>query len=378
MIAFLIFISVVLTVYGFGNYYIILRGWQALPDIAWLKTVYLTIAIGLAVSFIVAMLFENKIPVKLTGILQLIGSSWLFAMLYLAMAILFFDVLRIMNHFWGIFPEGIIQHYALVKLIALGTTIIGIVCLFTYGYYQLSHPKTVNLTLKVNKHVDGLKQLRIVAASDWHIGHIIRKERLKSYVDKINALNPDIILLPGDIIDRDLRPVIAQNMKEELLQLKAPFGVYAIPGNHEYFGNIKSNLDYLNLSGIRILKDETIKISNFYLIGRDDYSNKHRKPLDSLLQGVNKTLPLLLLDHQPHKLIEAQQNGIDLQLSGHTHNGQVWPFSYVVNRIFELGHGYLQKGNTHFYVSSGLGLWGPLLRIGTQSEVVCITLEFAD
>jgi predicted MPP superfamily phosphohydrolase len=92
--------------------------------------------------------------------------------------------------------------------------------------------------------------------------------------------------------------------------------------------------------------------------------------------GIDKNLPIILMDHQPHKLIEAQNNGIDLQLSGHTHNGQVWPFNYIVKKVFEIGHGYYKKGNTNYYVSSGLGLWGSLIRIGTQSEIVCITLQF--
>jgi predicted MPP superfamily phosphohydrolase len=376
MIAFIIFILSVLIVYGLGNVYIIIRGWQALPDITWIKTCYLILTITLVLSFIVSMIFESKIPLKLTGYLQLIGTNWLFAMLYFAMAIIFFDLLRVANHFFGIFPSIIIQKYALVKLLALGFTVISVVSLFIYGYYQFSNPKTVNLTIKIDKKVEGLNELRIVAASDWHLGHIIRKERLKTFVDKINALHPDIILLPGDVIDRDLRPVVAQNMSEELQQLKAQYGVYAIPGNHEYFGNLKNNLNYLSQSGIHILKDNAVKINNFYVIGRDDYGNKHRKPLDSLMIGIDKNLPIILMDHQPHKLIEAQNNGIDLQLSGHTHNGQVWPFNYIVKKVFEIGHGYYKKGNTNYYVSSGLGLWGSLIRIGTQSEIVCITLQF--
>ncbi len=265
-----------------------------------------------------------------------------------------------------------------MKIIAFAVTTLSVTCLFCYGYSNFSNPKTEYYTININKKAGEMKELRIVAASDWHIGHIIRKARLKTYVDKINALKPDIILLPGDVINHDLRPVAEQNMNEELSQLKAPFGVYAIAGNHEYMGSLVNNLNYLTQSGIRVLKDEVLKINNFYLVGRDDYSNKRRKPLDSLMTGIDHTLPILLLDHQPHHLQDAQQNGVDLQLSGHTHNGQVWPFNYIVNKVFEMGHGYHIKGNTHYYVSSGLGLWGALLRIGTQSEIVCITLKFKE
>ncbi|MFZ4725789.1 MAG: metallophosphoesterase, partial [Paludibacter sp.] len=116
--------------------------------------------------------------------------------------------------------------------------------------------------------------------------------------------------------------------------------------------------------------------SSFYIVGRDDKSNLNRKKLSEIVTGLDKKLPFILMDHQPYHLEEAEQNDIDFQISGHTHNGQFFPGNLFVKKMYELGYGYLKKGNTHYYVSSGLGLWGPQYRIGTESELVVINLKY--
>jgi predicted MPP superfamily phosphohydrolase len=124
------------------------------------------------------------------------------------------------------------------------------------------------------------------------------------------------------------------------------------------------------------LRDQAVIIDDkFLLIGRDDITNKNRKPLKSLVEGFNPEMPRIVLDHQPHNLSESYDNHVDLHISGHTHNGQIFPFNRIVAKIYELGYGYKKTGNTHYYVSSGLGLWGAPLRIGTRSEIVSIILK---
>lgn len=190
-------------------------------------------------------------------------------------------------------------------------------------------------------------------------------------------MNPDIILIAGDLFDRNLHSVERQHMDEDLRQLKAKYGVYAIFGNHEYYGNITDAAEIINRSGIKLLRDSVVTIdSSFVLIGRDDLTNRKRKPLKELVAQTDKSMPSILLDHQPAHLNEAEENNIDLQISGHTHNGQIFPINKIVARIYELAHGYKKKGNTNIYVSSGLGLWGAPIRLGTQSEIVKIRLNF--
>lgn len=195
-------------------------------------------------------------------------------------------------------------------------------------------------------------------------------------------MKPDIILLAGDIVDEDLAPVIDQNLGECLKQLYAPFGVYGITGNHEYIGGAEPAVKYLEENGITMLRDTVIQINNsFYLAGREDrdknrFSGQKRLEVSELLQQVDKTLPIILLDHQPFALDKAAEAGVDLQLSGHTHHGQLWPLNYLTRAIYEVSMGYKKKGNAHFYVSPGFGGWGPPVRTGNRPEVVLITLKF--
>lgn len=245
------------------------------------------------------------------------------------------------------------------------------------GHYKFNHPEIAKLDISTEK-VKLNKEIKIVAVSDIHLGISIDKRQLKKYVKLINSQNPDIVLIAGDISDRGVKPLIDQNMKEELQMIVAPLGVFAIMGNHDFYAeNLHASADFMNESGIHVLRDTALLVKNdFYLVGRDDRTNKHRKPLQEIMKDIDRSKPIILLDHQPYHLNEAQENDVDLQISGHTHNGQFFPGSWFVKRIHEVGYGYAKKGKTHYYVSSGLGLWGPQYRIGSQSEVVVIHLKY--
>ena len=165
-------------------------------------------------------------------------------------------------------------------------------------------------------------------------------------------------------------------MAEELTELKAPLGIYMVPGNHEYISGIDESVRFIKDTPIQLLRDSVITLTNgIQLIGRDDRANPARSSLQELMVNIDKSKPIILLDHQPYKLMESEIAGIDLQFSGHTHRGQVWPMSLVTDYLFEQSHGYRQWGNSHIYVSSGLSLWGPPFRIGTESEMVVFQLS---
>jgi predicted MPP superfamily phosphohydrolase len=238
------------------------------------------------------------------------------------------------------------------------------------------------LSLDIDKSANGCSSLNIVVASDIHLGTIVGRQRFDKIVKKINALNPDIILLPGDIVDEDLEPVIRENIGESLRKLKAPLGIYACTGNHEHIGGVEEAYKYLIEHDIVVLRDSVIMVDKqFYLIGREDrdarrFSGNERKPLAELMRSVDRKYPVILMDHQPLMLEEASSNGIDLQISGHTHNGQLWPLDHITGAIYEVNRGYKKKDNTHIYVSSGIGTWGPPVRIGNRPEIVNIILNF--
>ena len=246
-----------------------------------------------------------------------------------------------------------------------------------YGYYNYRHPKinTVNITL-TKPLTDNRRPIKIVAVSDIHLGNGTGKTSLKQYVKMINGQNPDLILIGGDLIDNSVIPLYAENMAEELTELKAPLGIYMVPGNHEYISGIDKSIQFIQNTPIQLLRDSVVTLPcGIQLIGRDDRSNARRLPLQKLMARIDKSKPVILLDHQPYQLAESQAAGIDLQFSGHTHHGQVWPMNWVTDHLYEQSHGYRQWENSHIYVSSGLSLWGPPFRIGTESEMVVLQLH---
>lgn len=379
---FVIFISIVFLVYASLNYYIFARGLQALPKGSPLRTYYIILFILIALSFLAGRILENFMLNTFTDVLVWIGSFWLAFILYFFLFAVLFDVLRLLNHFFGIFPSFISQNYEKAKLISLISVIIITSTTVIFGYINFLNPRTLNLNITMPKKSSKLSSLNIVVASDIHLGTIVGKKQLNEFVEKANALNPDIILLPGDIFDEDIGPIIKNNLGEDLEKLKAKYGVYAVTGNHEYIGGVEPAVEYMEKHGIDIIRDEAILIdSSFYIVGREDrsinqFSGTKRKELSEITKDIDKNYPAILMDHQPFELNLARENGIDLQLSGHTHHGQLWPLNYITSAIYEISWGYKKIGDTHYYVSSGYAGWGPPVRTGSRTELVNIKITF--
>ncbi|MFA6127189.1 MAG: metallophosphoesterase [Bacteroidales bacterium] len=368
-------ILIALAVYGGINFYLFKRSLQALPPNALVHTIFIIVFLVSSLSFFFAMGLGNVLPLGLVTVLENIGAYWVIGLLYFILAALFFDIIRVFNHFLNFYPDWITANYEKVKLISFLSVILVFTLFSIVGNYRFRHPEVRQLNLVVDKGEGVTGSITIAIASDVHLGNIIRKHRLKKYVELLNRQNANIILFAGDLIDHNMRPVEAKKMDEELRGLKARYGVYAIFGNHEYYGDIKKATEFYARSGITLLRDTALIIDNrFILAGRDDISQHRRKSLDTILSGVTARLPRILLEHNPARLGDAQKNNIDLQLSGHTHNGQIFPLNYFVKKLYPLPYGYQKSGNTHYYVSSGLGLWAAPVRIGTQSEIVRINL----
>ena len=255
-----------------------------------------------------------------------------------------------------------------------------VVIVMWVGNNKFNHPVVVNKDITVHKHAGKLKSLRIAMIADTHLGYLIDKDYAKKYVQLINAQNPDIFLFVGDIVDAGISPLINQNMGDELTQLHAPFGVYSCTGNHEYRYEAEEKIKWLNDNGIAMLRDSDVLIdSAFYVIGREDVTKPTpRKSISEIIatQHIDKEKPIIILNHNPKYLDEDVAAGADLALYGHTHHGQFFPGNIYTDLMYEVAYGYKKKGNTHLYVTSGLGLAGPQYRIATQSEIVMITLRF--
>jgi predicted MPP superfamily phosphohydrolase len=369
-------ILIALALYGGINFYLFKRSWQAMPANSLLHTIFTILFILCSLSFFVAMALGNRLPFALTVVLENIGAYWVIGLLYFIMAAVFVDLVRLSNHFFKFYPDWVYANYQQVKLISF-LMVLGLFTVFSViGNYRFRHPTVKQIELAVPKGEGPAGSITVAVASDVHLGSIIRKNRLKKYVELLNRQNADIVLFAGDLLDHSIRPVEFQKMDEELRNLKARYGVYAVFGNHEYYGNVPGAVEFYKKSGITLLRDSAVTIDNrFVLIGRDDISQHRRKPLDVILGSINGNLPKILLDHNPARMGDALKNNIDLQLSGHTHDGQIFPLNFIVKRMYQLSYGYLKSGNTHYYVSSGLGLWAAPVRIGTQSEIVRIELR---
>ena len=367
-----VFFTVVFSVLFLLCGYTTWRGVQSLAVFGAYKYIFAAVAGTLFISLMLGFLWGESLPAAWAKPISFLGYSYVVLAVYLLIAFLMIDIVLLLNsllHF--------ITNIPLFKLISFSIVLTGIVVAMCIGNYKFNHPETVYLNLESNKTKQD-KSLRIVAVSDLHLGFSNQKEYAEKYVKLINEQMPDLVVIAGDLIDRSIKPLLQQNMQENLMMIQSKYGVYAIPGNHEYFGeNMEQVYQFLQSCNIHMLRDASVLIEDdFYVVGRDDKSNPNRASLFELTTSLTPNKPIILLDHQPYHLEDAASQKIDFQFSGHTHNGQFYPINRIVKKMYENPYGYLKKDTTHIYVSSGLGIWGPQYRIGTQSELVVIEFKY--
>jgi len=249
-----------------------------------------------------------------------------------------------------------------------------IVC---FGIANYHHLRIKEYSIEVPRRSSEIARLKIAFAADFHLGDMTTEKFMEGFVDKVNALDPDIVLIGGDVLEGHGRADQMDGFIAQFRRLKSKYGVYAVPGNHEMYGS--NRVDFFARAGIRLLEDEVEKIDGaFYLAGRKDSHSRERKSIDELLSGTPPDLPVILLDHRPTDLDRVSQSQVDIQLSGHTHNGQLFPVNFITQRQYELTWGYKKKRQTHFFVTSGVQLWGPRVRTAGRSEILIIKVVFRD
>ena len=359
----------VLPLAGLG--YVSWHIWQLLP----VSTMWHWIVVGLCVCLFLLMVggflgLNERLPLNVATVSYEVGNSVVFALLYLVMIFAVLDLAHVAH----LIPKAWL-HNNWYTALAIAVVTVGV---FGYGnlHYYNKHREAFNFNtskaISKNPHVTSKK---IVLLSDLHLGYHNRRAEFARWVDIINAEKPDLILIGGDIIDVSVRPLIMESVAEEFHRLKAP--IYACLGNHEYYSGEPKAQQFYKEAGIILLRDSVAEIDNICIIGRDDRTNAHRKSLSELTNDLNDSCFSILLDHQPYHLEEAQKARIDFQFSGHTHDGQVWPVSWITRAMYEKSFGYLTKGDTQYYISSGMGIWGAKFRIGTRSEYMVLTLNFS-
>lgn len=376
-ISFIIFFSIIMLIYSSANYYLYVRGLQAFSLTQSYRRWYIIIFWTVAASFIVGSFLERLATSAFSEWVYRIGSFWIAYMLYLGMAVVLIDIIRMTNYFFHFLPP-----FSEMMRFRLGLIVFSTVSIIVIGgHINALWINVREIPLTIHKKVTGSPEVKILMASDIHLGALIGERREKKLLDIIQEQKPDLVLLCGDLVDGEIAPVLRKNLGRHIQEIRTPLGVYAILGNHEYIGGIEKTLPYLKSINIKVLIDETVTLQDgIQLVGRNDRSSERgplaRKPLAELLSGIDPTKPLIVMNHQPFNLQEAADANVDLHLSGHTHHGQLWPMNYITKAIFELSWGYLKKGNTNFYVSSGYGSWGPSVRVGNRPEVVVFKLKF--
>ncbi|WP_236035103.1 metallophosphoesterase [Alkalihalobacterium elongatum] len=359
-----------LLLYGILVFYIGQSGWgwmrsRVQNSLSWkIKVLYIVVLTVVATSFITGRLFENVI-------LYFVGSVWM-AIFYLLVLLLPLVQLSVWFLRKTQVPKEHLDKWP-------GMVIVGLVFLLVgYGMYNAYSPTVQTYDVRIMKENPTMEHLNIVMASDMHFGLLFGKDQAKKMVKNINKLEPDIVLLPGDIVDDQINQFINQGIDEILAEIVAPLGVYVSLGNHDkHDGPTDELIETLERGNLRVLYDEVILVNeNILLVGRRDRRDAQREEIADLTEGIDLTKTVILMDHQPYDLQIAEQQGIDLMLSGHTHLGQVFPGHLITQRIYENDWGHLQKGQIHSIVSSGFGFWGPPIRIGTRSELVQIEITF--
>ena len=332
---------------------------------------------------------------RLSGIqpLRLAAMYSLPLLVYFLFVLLFFDavflVLRLMNR-----PPSPVFSPA-GTAIALGLALLAMI----YGTFHARDIRTVHYEITLNKGEGA--PLRIAHISDLHVSATVGRKWVANIVDAVNRTKPDIICITGDIFDtgfdaiRDLDGVAV-----ELRRFSAPLGVYACPGNHDvdrvsadslFSGREGAGLDrihdFLKSADIILLLDEVELVADrFYLAGRRDARpigfRQERKTAALLGAGLDKSLPLIFLDHQPLDFLREEEAGADLILSGHTHKGQFFPgnifTAYIFRKAGAVHYGYWRGRSAQAVVSSGAGIWGPPIRIATNSEVAVVDIQFGN
>lgn len=283
-----------------------------------------------------------------------------------------------------IFPKLVRFKFAFA---GTGVAVVFAACI--YGFWKFENPRVTYLVwntetrelFHVPEKPKPAPKMRIVATADWHLGSRIERVRTKNFVELVNAQDPDVVVISGDLIDGRIEPVESAKLDEILREIDAPLGVFAVLGNHEYFGDLAREKAFIRRAGIRLLCDEHVLVNDgegtkILFVGRDDATNRARTSLSRLFEklpvSATEEIAVFVLDHQPKGSQEAVSAGANFVFSGHTHAGQLWPATWLVGLFNPYVHGTWSKAGTCGYVTSGLGLWHIPYRIGSYSKLVVI------
>lgn len=367
------------------------------------QNVWVCRGIGLIYFFVVfSILIAFMAPASgFRRFMKLLSNYWLGVLVYTIMTVGIADGLRLLIKY----PLKNVAFPGRELLFSnVGTAVVGAVCaviittVSIYGMINAGNIQTTKYDISMDKKAGKLDSLNVVLIADLHLGYNIGCRHMEKMVEKINAQNPDLVVVAGDIFDNEYEALENPDRLAAILRgIQSKYGVYACYGNHDIQEKILAGFtfggkekkessvkmdEFLEKSGITLLRDEYVLIDDsFYLYGRPDYERPgrgidERKSPQEITEDLDLSLPVLVIDHEPRELQELADAGVDADLCGHTHDGQLFPGNLTIKLMWENACGYLKKGNMHSIVTSGVGLFGPNMRVGTKSEICDIMMHF--
>ena len=287
-----IFFTIFFTVYAAVNYYIFIRGWQALSSVSYLKPLYAVIFIVAALSYILAKFLDGKIPHAIYDGLIWIGSFWFAFMLYFFLSIVLIDLIRLFNWKLQFLPQFINNNYAdIKKYLLLAVTIISIIIIFI-GYLNTRKIVVNSLAIEIPRKQSTLTELNAVVLSDIHLSTINGEKLLSKIVSTINELNPDVVFIPGDFVDDRAETLKLEGIGGSLSKIKAKYGVFASTGNHEFINGINGTSKFITENGINLIRDSSQLVANSFIIAAREDSSKTNftgEPRKSLQEIMNSS-----------------------------------------------------------------------------------------
>ena len=359
------------------------------------KVPFAVVYLFMALSPVIAFLLPKS---AVAIVIRRISTYWIGIMLYSLLYVVLFDLLRLIAKHTKLkntllFSRG--------SVISIGSVVVACaVATCLYGIFNARNIKVNEYSVTVNKSCGSDKHLKAVLVADLHMGYAIGVDHITNMVEKINQQDADIVIIAGDIFDNSYDGMDdPEGIKAQLKSIKSKYGVYAVYGNHDIdekilmgftfdWGgkqlNSEKMTNFMKECNIKLINDESVLINDeFYLVGRRDTDKPGtedgtRAEISELTKDLDKTKPIFVLSHEPDELQKTADAGADIDFSGHTHDGQLFPGNLTIGLFWENPCGMIKKDNMYSIVTSGVGVYGTFMRVGTDAEICTVDIDFAD
>ena len=358
------------------------------------KVPFAVVYLFMALSPVIAFLLPKS---AVAIVIRRISTYWIGIMLYSLLYVVLFDLLRLIAKHTKLKNTLLFSHGSVISIGSVVVACAVATCL--YGIFNARNIKVNEYSVTVNKSCGSDKHLKAVLVADLHMGYAIGVDHITNMVEKINQQDADIVIIAGDIFDNSYDGMDdPEGIKAQLRSIKSKYGVYAVYGNHDIDEKIlmgftfdwggkqlhsEKMTNFMKECNIKLINDESVLINDeFYLVGRRDTDKPGtedgtRAEISELTKDLDKTKPIFVLSHEPDELQKTADAGADIDFSGHTHDGQLFPGNLTIGLFWENPCGMIKKDNMYSIVTSGVGVYGTFMRVGTDAEICSVDIDFA-